>query len=333
MKYNYQDNLVSLVTPGWNGKQFVHRLLDSIIAQTYRPIEYIYVDDGSTDGTAEIVQTYKEQFKAAGIDFKFVQQENGGISEALMAGFQHVTGKYLSCPEYDDILLPTSVEKRIQYLQNHPDCAVVSADAWVVTEVNIEERKHKISHNNPNRFDRNHFYQALMSNSIFNAACNMLRMDLFDKTHTDRKIFSSRIAPNQQILLPLYFHYNRGFIEEPLSIFLIRQGSVSHPQKTLEIELNRDIEYRNILFHTLENIDMPNDLLELYKKRVEINVQKDFVLFGYIYNDLTLLENGIRFLEQYNEATLEHYLYRKRLKSKFFQFKRYIKQRIKSFCQ
>lgn len=67
MKYNYQDNLVSLVTPGWNGKQFVHRLLDSIIAQTYRPIEYIYVDDGSTDGTAEIVQSYKEQFKNAGI--------------------------------------------------------------------------------------------------------------------------------------------------------------------------------------------------------------------------------------------------------------------------
>ena len=329
MKYNYQDNLVSLVTPGWNGKQFVHRLLDSIIAQTYRPIEYIYVDDGSTDGTAEIVQSYKEQFKNAGIDFKFIQQKNGGVSEALMTGFQHVTGKYLSCPEYDDILLPTSVEKRIQYLQNHPDCAVVSADAWVVTEANIEERKNKISHNNPNRFDRNHFYQALMSNSVFNAACNMLRMDLFDQTHTDRKIFSSRIAPNQQILLPLYFHYNRGFIDEPLSIFLIRQGSVSHPQKTLEIELNRGIEYRNILFHTLESINMPNDLLELYKRRVEINVQKDFVLFGYIYNDLALLENGLRFLEQHNEAIPEYYLYRKKMKSKLFQFRRYISRKIK----
>ncbi|WP_456101970.1 glycosyltransferase family 2 protein [Phocaeicola plebeius] len=329
MKYNYQDNLVSLVTPGWNGKQFVHRLLDSIIAQTYRPIEYIYVDDGSTDGTAEIVQSYKEQFKNAGIDFKFIQQKNGGVSEALMTGFQHVTGKYLSCPEYDDILLPTSVEKRIQYLQNHPDCAVVSADAWGVTEANIEERKNKISHNNPNRFDRNHFYQALMSNSIFNAACNMLRMDLFDQTHTDRKIFSSRIAPNQQILLPLYFHYNRGFIDEPLSIFLIRQGSVSHPQKTLEIELNRGIEYRNILFHTLESINMPNDLLELYKRRVEINVQKDFVLFGYIYNDLALLENGLRFLEQHNEAIPEYYLYRKKMKSKLFQFRRYISRKIK----
>ena len=329
MKYSYQENLVSLVTPGWNGKQFVHRLLDSIIAQTYRPIEYIYVDDGSTDGTTEIVQSYSTKFETAGINFKFIRQENGGISEALMTGFQSVTGKYLSCPEYDDILLPTSVEKRVRYLQAHPDCAVVSADAWVVTENNIEERKNKISHNNPNRFDRNHFYQALMSNSIFNAACNMLRMDLFDLTHTDRKIFSSRIAPNQQILLPLYYHYNRGFIEEPLSIFLIRQGSVSHPKKTLKTELNRDIEYQNILFKTLESIDMPADLLELYKRRVEINVQKDFVWFGYIYNDLTLLENGLRFLERHNEATKEYYLYQERLKSKLFQLKFYLKKLLR----
>ena len=74
---------------------------------------------------------------------------------------------------------------------------------------------------------------------------------------------------------------------------------------------------------------MPDDLLELYKKRVEINVQKDFVWFGYIYNDLVLLESGLHFLEEHNEATPEHYLYRKRLKSKLFQLRRYISRKIK----
>ena len=73
---------------------------------------------------------------------------------------------------------------------------------------------------------------------------------------------------------------------------------------------------------------MPEDLLELYKKRVEINVQKDFVLFGYIYNDLALLESALCYLEKHNEATPEHYLYRKRLTSKIFQFKRYIRQKL-----
>ena len=63
----YQKNLVSLVTPGWNGRPFVHRLLDSILEQTYRPIQYIYVDDGSTDGSSELVLGYKDRFLKAGI--------------------------------------------------------------------------------------------------------------------------------------------------------------------------------------------------------------------------------------------------------------------------
>ncbi len=99
MTENYTNvkGLVSLITPGWNGKDFVHRLLDSIIAQTYRPIEYIYVDDGSTDGTAEIVKSYSGKFKKAGIDFKYLWQENGGVSEAVMTGLKYVSGEFFFC--------------------------------------------------------------------------------------------------------------------------------------------------------------------------------------------------------------------------------------------
>ena len=325
----YIKDLVSLVTPGWNGKNFVHRLLDSIIEQTYRPIEYIYVDDGSTDGTVDIVSSYKDKFKKANIDFKLIQRENGGICEALMTGFQHVTGEYMSCPEYDDILLPNSIEEKLKYLKEHPDCAVVTADAWIVTENTLNIRQRLISHKNPNRFDRNHFYQALMSNSIFNAACHLIRMDLFDQTHKNRRIYSSRIAPNQQILLPLYYYYNRGFIEEPLSLFLERQGSVSHPQKTFEIEMQREIEYKNILFNTLESISMPIDLLNLYKKRVSINVYKDYLWFGYTYDKIELFEDSLTYLEENNETLPEYYIYHKRLKSRYFKIRRNIRTQIK----
>lgn len=62
--------LVSIITPGWNGKRFVHRLLNSILAQTYDNMEYIYIDDGSTDGTKDIVLSYKEKFDNRGIPFK-----------------------------------------------------------------------------------------------------------------------------------------------------------------------------------------------------------------------------------------------------------------------
>ena len=48
--------LVSLITPGWNGVSFVGRLLDSILNQTYPNMEYIYIDDGSTDRSVDIVK-------------------------------------------------------------------------------------------------------------------------------------------------------------------------------------------------------------------------------------------------------------------------------------
>lgn len=282
-KYICQKGLVSLVTPGWNGVNFVHRLLDSIIVQTYRPLQYIYVDDGSTDGTADVVKEYEEKFKKAGIDFVYVHRDNGGICEALMTGFQYVQGEYLSCPEYDDVLFPESIEQRVTYLKEHEDCAVVVADAWIVPENNLSERRQLISHKNPNRFDRNHFYQCLMSNTIFNAACYMVRMQHFDETHSDRRIIPYQYGSNQQILLPLYYHWNRGFIDCPLSLLITRPSSLSKIKPKFEEYVNRDIVYRQLLFDVLDTIDMLDDDRQFYKDRVEINVQKDFLELGQKY--------------------------------------------------
>lgn len=301
MNVPYQTDLVSLVTPGWNGREFVHRLLESIIAQTYRPIQYIYVDDGSTDGTAEIVKGYREKFERANIDFLYLHQENAGMCEALMTGFQHVKGFYLSNPEYDDILLPESVEKRVEYLQSHPDCAAVVADAWVVPENNLDEREKLLSHKNPNRFDRNHFYQCLMSNTIFNAACYMVRMDRFDETHPDRAIIPYKYGSNQQILLPLYYHWNRGFIDEPLSLCVSRSSSLSKLNKTLKDEIEHDLNYKHLLFSILDAIEMLESDRQMYKDRVEINVQKDFLYFGKKYSDKRLFDMAYTFLSKKGE--------------------------------
>ncbi|WP_337678029.1 glycosyltransferase family A protein, partial [Hallella sp.] len=88
--YQYTKALVSVITPGWNGKDFVHRLLDSLIKQTYKTIEYIYVDDGSTDGTSEIVKAYQTRFQEAGISFNYIYKTNGGVSTAVEEGLKHV---------------------------------------------------------------------------------------------------------------------------------------------------------------------------------------------------------------------------------------------------
>ena len=295
--FHYEKGLVSLVTPGWNGRAFVHRLLDSIIAQTYRPIQYIYVDDGSTDGTAEVVEAYKDKFTQANIAFTFVRQENAGICSALMTGFQEVRGEFLSNPEYDDFLLPDSVEKRVRFMRDNPDSAVVVADAWVVYENCIDERKTLLSRGDPSRFDTDHFKDSLMSRTIFNAACYMVRMDSFDETHSGRQLIDYEFGAAQQILLPLYYRWKRGFIDEPLSVYVRRSGSLGSVKQTLEDEVSHDLKYKGMLFKVLDGIQMDAQERDLYKKSVELNVQKDFLDFSRKYGSKRLWRQAYHYLK------------------------------------
>ncbi len=192
---------------------------------------------------------------------------------------------FFSALEYDDILLPNSVKTRVEYLQKHLDCAVVAADAWVVHENNLNERNKTLAGDNPNRYDRNHFFQCLRSRTIFNAACLLIRTKEFDITHPDRHFFPSRMGPNQQILLPLYYHWNRGFLEEPQSLFLVRDNSVSHEPLSVEDEVARLGEYRLLRVKTLESIKMLEEDRQLYIRQVNILYNKSLLLLAFSSNN------------------------------------------------
>lgn len=291
-----KNPLVSLITPGWNGVSFVHRLLDSILSQTYDNIEYIYVDDGSTDGTSEVVKAYENKFIKRGYRFKYISKANGGVSSAINEGLKYVTGKYLGWPEYDDILNNDSIKLRVSYLETHPDCAVVTCDAWLVNENEMDKPFGLLSKKNPNRFDKNHFVQALLTNSIFTAACHLIRMDAFDKTHKDRTIYQSWIGPNWQMLLPLYYDYNRGFIDKPLVKYLVRPDSISHSHTTLDKQLIAIEEYKRILNYVLDEIKMSDDDRILYKSLIIEHYAYDWCNLGFKYNNKELFEKGLNVL-------------------------------------
>lgn len=297
--YQYTKALVSVLTPGWNGKDFVHRLLDSLIKQTYKPMEYIYVDDGSTDGTSEIVKAYQTRFQEAGISFNYIYKTNGGVSTAVEEGLKHVHGEFLCWPEYDDWLTPDSIEKKVKYLQEHSDCAVVTSDAWLVNDNDLKRPYGVLSHKNPNRFDRNHFVQALLSNSVFTAACQMCRMETFDKTHPNRHIFPSPIGPNWQILLPLYYKYNRGWIEEPLCYYYVRSDSISNSNySTIEKRRTSIYKFIETIKETIKTIEMPKSDFELYNKLVDSKYAIDLMQLGYAAMNRQIFFEGLSYFEK-----------------------------------
>lgn len=119
---------VSIVTPVYNGQGHLVPMLDSILNQTYPKIEMILVDDGSTDQTLQLAESYREKFFAKGYAYRIVQARHKCAAAAINQGLPYVTGEYLIWPDSDDRLEPESVERRVEFLKKHLQYQCVRTD-------------------------------------------------------------------------------------------------------------------------------------------------------------------------------------------------------------
>lgn len=98
--------MISIVIPAYNAAATVGRCLDSLLAQTYRDFELIVVDDGSTDGTAQIISTYAERDSR----IRLIRQENAGVSAARNVGLYAARGDLIAFTDSDDAVSPEFLE-------------------------------------------------------------------------------------------------------------------------------------------------------------------------------------------------------------------------------
>ena len=124
--------LVSIVIPCYNAKRFLAETLQSALAQTYPHIEIIVVDDGSTDGTTELIRAYADRVKA---EFG----PNRGASAARNRGTALATGAYIQYLDADDLLAPEAIELRLSAL--HGSGADVAYSDWQRFETGSEESR------------------------------------------------------------------------------------------------------------------------------------------------------------------------------------------------
>ena len=97
---------ISVIVPAYNAEEFLRRCVDSITSQTYKDLEIILVDDGSTDNTPSICDEYAEKEERV----KVIHQENGGLSAARNAGMEAATTDYYVFVDADDEILPTMID-------------------------------------------------------------------------------------------------------------------------------------------------------------------------------------------------------------------------------
>lgn len=105
-------NLVSIIIPSFNSLNFLNEAIDSALNQTYKHIEIILIDDGSTDGTAN----HFANFTQHGI--KCVSQENSGASSARNHGLDLASGEYIQFLDADDLLHPEKIKRQVEIMTN-----------------------------------------------------------------------------------------------------------------------------------------------------------------------------------------------------------------------
>ena len=215
---------ISIIVPVYNMEKYVARCLDSLCRQTYENVEILCVDDGSTDGSAAILEAYKKQDRRICV----FQQANGGLSVARNTGLQHAVGKYVMFCDSDDWFEPDMCQKMYTCMTD------TQADAVVCNTIFEEETPHQpgessrrvnkkyynrdtsemIKINRKNRFNIN----VMMFNKIFRRDIIVQNNIVFPKgcTHEDDAFWYmySFYAKNVYMLACPLYHY------------LLRQNSI-----------------------------------------------------------------------------------------------------------
>jgi glycosyltransferase involved in cell wall biosynthesis len=124
------DPLVSVVIPVYNGERYLSQALDSVLAQEYARVEIIVVDDGSTDGSADIARGYQT--------VRYLYQANAGPAAARNTGIGAASGEFIAFLDHDDVWEPWKLRTEIECFRDHPELGYTIARGRFVYESDME---------------------------------------------------------------------------------------------------------------------------------------------------------------------------------------------------
>lgn len=114
-----KNPMISVLMPVYNGRDFLRPAIDSLLNQTFKDFEIVLVNDGSTDDSQEIIDSYNDPRIIT------LKQKNQGVARSLNNGLKVAKGKYVRRHDADDISTPDSFQKQVDFLESHPDYVMV----------------------------------------------------------------------------------------------------------------------------------------------------------------------------------------------------------------
>lgn len=254
---------VSLITPCYNAEKYMDRYFASILALDYPNLELILVNDGSTDGTERKIDEYRERLSNKGIEVVYITQENRGLPGAVARGLEVFTGDYLKWSDPDDILIPTILTEQTSYLEAHPDRGFVMCGAVLVDDDDPE----KILGEYGSRLKesgRAYFNDLMNERKVaYGAGVALVRREAFLDVIPSRHIYEDSEGQNWQIMLPLAYRYDLGYIDKVLFKVAVHSDSSSRHKRTNEEELERFNMFERTLRIVIKSMNIPEEAVLL----------------------------------------------------------------------
>lgn len=213
-----KDSLISVIVPVYNAEEFLEQCLESIVTQTYKDIEILLIDDGSTDHSREICKSYKEK----DCRIKYYQKKNEGSSAARNFGLKLCSGNYVAFIDADDFITENFLESLFDNMKKHN--AAISACNFK----EIRKQGESISC----RLDSQMIvYDEQLNFCQYAPAFIYVWGKLFQKDLLEGIFFDEKISVGEDSLFSVYAAKKSGriyFDSNSFYMYRIRQNSVSH---------------------------------------------------------------------------------------------------------
>ncbi|PSU31833.1 glycosyltransferase family A protein, partial [Photobacterium phosphoreum] len=245
------SKLVSIILPCYNAENYLYRYINSIFVQTYKNIEIIFVNDGSSDRTKQVIYDCINILKQVEIDSVYLEQKNSGLAASINIGLKEFKGDYLTWGDPDDFLSPSSIEERVLFLEQNLDYGFVRTDAILVYEDQLNIPVGKIKSSEKEWI----FDDLILERKIFlTAGCYLCRSDIFREALPNLNIYDDARGQNWQLLLPIALISKCGYIKLSLNNIVIRNSSMSNSDNSLIDDLFRCDEHENILTNVINSL-------------------------------------------------------------------------------
>lgn len=258
---------VSMVISCYNKVKYISDMLDSVVNQKWNNIEVILINDGSFDGTRDVISKYTEKLTSRGYKIIIFDQENQGVAAAVKNGLKLVTGEFVCIPDCDDLLHEEYVSSMVNALDQFPDVNCVVCDEvrnrWDIGYAPAVHISSSTLVSNDNQKLLARYIMRKISTSV---AVLMFRSVLIHKLDLIKN-FITNLSQTQedQIWIPILSSEKSIIhLHKPLYSYILRANSIVTSQIDIE-QISQYAETRRLLSqNTLENCSDSFQKLEFY---------------------------------------------------------------------